>query len=334
LYVVTLDSVTVTNVKINLDRTSSGFCIGVQGTIHVAEEKLAAKKKLFSLGDVVHNEVEVKRLEKLGLATIDENTFNALQNASVLIRAHGEPPGTYSTAKRNNLDITDTTCPVVSKLQRTARLLHQLGYQIVIYGKRSHPEVIGINGHCANSAVIIKHADLTDPDELRMLDTGKKTALISQTTMDVPGFYELKEHLEKRFADAAGTAPHPWTAVRDIDITAAMTGQQPMPPHVFKDTICRQVSSRNRKLHDFALANSCIVFVAGRKSSNGQVLYGICKAANPRSYFIEDVEEIQDSWFEESGNGPVESVGICGATSTPMWLLEKVAGFIDRRFNH
>jgi len=331
---VIFDSVTVITVKINLDRTSSGFCIGVQGTIHVAEEKLAAKEKLFSLGDVVHNEVEVKRLEALGLTTIDDAAFRALRDSSVLVRAHGEPPETYSTAKRNNLDITDTTCPVVSKLQRTARLLDRLGYQVVIYGKRAHPEVVGINGHCGNRGVIIKHADLSDPEELKTLDTGKKTALISQTTMDVPGFYELKANLEARFASDAGVPAQPWTEVRDIDITAAMTGQHALAQTVFKDTICRQVSSRNRKLHEFALANSCVIFVAGRKSSNGQVLYGICRNANPRSYFIEDVEDLRNSWFEGIEGGAVESVGICGATSTPMWLLEKVAGFIDRRFNH
>jgi 4-hydroxy-3-methylbut-2-en-1-yl diphosphate reductase len=321
-------------VKINLDRTSSGFCIGVQGTIHVAEEKLAAKETLFSLGDVVHNEVEVKRLENLGLTTIDEAVFKELQNTSVLIRAHGEPPETYATAERNKLDITDTTCPVVSKLQRTARLLCQLGYQVIIYGKHTHPEVIGINGHCSNRAVIIKHADLSDPEELKTLDTGIKTALISQTTMDVPGFYELKANLEKRFAESDETAGKPWTAIRDIDITAAMTGIDRMPRTVFKDTICRQVSSRNKKLHDFALANSCVIFVAGRKSSNGQVLFGICRSANPRSYFIEDIEDLEDSWFRDNEGAPVESIGICGATSTPMWLLEKVAEFIDGRFNH
>ncbi len=319
--------------KINLDRTSSGFCIGVQGTIHVAEEKLSAREKLFSLGDVVHNEVEVKRLENLGLCTIDEATFKTLRNSSVLIRAHGEPPETYATAARNNLKITDTTCPVVSKLQRTARLLHQLDYQVVIYGKRLHPEVIGINGHCGNQGVIIKHADLSDPEELQTLDTGKKTALISQTTMDVPGFYELKANLEALYA-AGKSSVSPWMALRDIDLTAALTGQQEMARNVFKDTICRQVSSRNQKLHDFALTNSRIIFVAGRKSSNGQVLYGICRAANPDSYFIEDIADIEDSWFEEIPGKPVESVGICGATSTPMWLLEKVAGFIDQRFNH
>ena len=317
--------------KINLDRTSSGFCIGVQGTIHVAEEKLRESGSLYSLGDVVHNEVEVRRLEKLGLKTIDEKTFGTLKNAEVLIRAHGEPPATYRTASRNNLTITDTTCPVVSRLQRTARLLHELGYQIVIYGKSSHPEVIGINGHCGNSAIIVKHADLSSAEEIEGLDRSGKTALISQTTMDVPGFYELKSNLERLFPGESGTGS--WTAIRDIDITAEMTGVRPMPKFVYKDTICRQVSSRNRSLHDFALANDCIIFVAGKKSSNGQVLYAICRAANPRSYFIEDVDDLRPEWFTSGNGSPVGSVGICGATSTPMWLLERVAGHIEKTYN-
>lgn len=319
--------------KINLDRTSSGFCIGVRSTINAAEEKLAASGDLFSLGDVVHNEREVRRLESLGLTTIDKDSFAALRNSSVLIRAHGEPPETYRIAKQNNLDITDTTCPVVSKLQRTAQLLRQLGYQIVIYGKRKHPEIIGINGYCANEAVIIKHADLSDPEELEPLDTGRNTALISQTTMDVPGFYRLKKNLEKRFATLNRTSPAPWPEIREIDIDSWIAGTGSAPKNVFKDTICRQVSNRNRKLHDFALANSCIVFVAGRKSSNGQVLYNVCREANPQSYFIEDVKEIQDAWFTDRNGNPLESVGICGATSTPMWLLEKTARFINNRFN-
>jgi len=318
------------SVKVNLDRTSSGFCIGVQGTIHVAEEKLQDTQGLFSLGDVVHNEAEVKRLEALGLVTIDEAAFRELKNAKVLIRAHGEPPSTYKIAEANNLEVTDTTCPVVSRLQRTTRALHELGYQIIIYGKPTHPEVIGINGQCANSAIIIKHADLSDPEEIKALDAAKKTALISQTTMDVPGFYELKRNLEARFSPGA---PSEWIAIRDIDITAEMTGVRSMPCHIFKDTICRQVSSRNRKLHDFALANEVIIFVAGKKSSNGQVLYNICRDANPRSYFIEDVEEIQPEWFLSLNDSSVASAGICGATSTPMWLLEKVANYIESNFS-
>lgn len=321
-------------VKVNLDRTSSGFCIGVQGTIHVAEEKLRENGMLYSLGDVVHNEVEVKRLEGLGLVTINENDLAGLKDAPVLIRAHGEPPSTYRTAEENRLMVTDTTCPVVSKLQRTARLLHRLGYQIVIYGKHSHPEVTGINGQCGNSAVIIKHADLSDPEEIRALDLSKKTALISQTTMDVPGFYELKANLEKLVADSGGGEPEPWMEIRDIDITAEMTGTRSMPKHIYKDTICIQVSSRNRKLHDFALSNECIVFVAGRKSSNGQVLYHICREANPRSYFIEDISDLDETWLLRNDGQRVASVGICGATSTPMWLLEKVARHIEERFGN
>ena len=304
----------------------------MQGTIHVAEEKLRQSGSLYSLGDVVHNEVEVRRLEALGLITIDEKRFSNIHNTDVLVRAHGEPPSTYETARNNNLRITDTTCPVVSKLQRTARLLHELGYQVVIYGKSTHPEVIGINGQCENRGVIIKHADLSDDVEKAALDLGRKTALISQTTMDVPGFYELKSNLEKLFAGHEGSGQKPWMAIRDIDITADMTGVRPMSRLVFKDTICRQVSSRNDKLRDFALANACIVFVAGKKSSNGQVLYGICRDANPRSFFIEDVEEIDPAWFILGDGGRAESVGICGATSTPMWLLEKVARHIEEKF--
>ncbi|NTU52505.1 MAG: 4-hydroxy-3-methylbut-2-enyl diphosphate reductase [Chlorobiaceae bacterium] len=324
--------------KVNLDRTSSGFCIGVQGTIHVAEEKLRESGTLYSLGDVVHNEVEVHRLEQLGLKTIDTTTYEQLGNAEVLIRAHGEPPATYETARKNNLTITDTTCPVVSKLQKTAQMLHHLGYQVVIYGKSAHPEVIGINGQCDNRAVIIKHADLSDGAEIEKLDLNHKTALISQTTMDMPGFYELKKSLERLFSSSAALhqddeAAH-WMAIRDIDITEEIMGIRPLPPLVYKDTICRQVSSRNDKLHDFAHANECIVFVAGRKSSNGQVLYLICREANPQSHFIEDVDEVKPEWFSRPDGTPIKSVGICGATSTPMWLLEKVAAHIERTYGH
>ena len=320
--------------KVNLDRTSSGFCIGVQGTIYVAEEKLRKEGGLYSFGDVVHNEVEVKRLEALGLTTVDENGFKELKDAQVLIRAHGEPPSTYRIARENNLTLTDTTCPVVSRLQRTTRLLYKLGYQIIIYGKHTHPEVIGINGQCDNNAIIIKHADLSDSKELQGLDITKKAALISQTTMDIPGFYELKGNLEQLFADTVSEKATPWMAIRDIDITADMTKVLSMPRHVFKDTICRQVSSRNQKLHEFSLANDIVIFVAGKKSSNGQVLYNICKAANPHSYFIEDVGEIKDIWLKNVDGSLVESVGVCGATSTPMWLLEKVALHIENNFGN
>ena len=320
------------SVKVNLDRTSSGFCIGVQGTIYVAEEKLQKEGGLYSFGDVVHNEVEVKRLEALGLVTVDEKGFKELKNTRVLIRAHGEPPSTYRIAKENNLAVTDTTCPVVSRLQRTTRLLHQLGYQIIIYGKQTHPEVIGINGQCNNEALIIKHADLSDAEETKALDRAKKSALISQTTMDVPGFYELKANLEHLFTPELSRVTAGWMAIRDIDITAAMTGVRPMPSLVFKDTICRQVSSRNQKLHDFSLANDVIIFVAGKKSSNGQVLYNICKAANPRSYFIEEIHEIQEAWLNDPEGRAVDMVGVCGATSTPMWHLEKVALHLETSF--
>ena len=319
--------------KVNLDRTSSGFCIGVQGTIHLAEEKLEELGgKLYCLGDIVHNDVEVKRLEDMGLVTIDNDTYKTLRNAPVLVRAHGEPPSTYKTAEINKLSITDSTCPVVSKLQRTARLLHELGFQIIIYGKKAHPEVIGISGQCDEKTVIIKHADLSVPEETEPIDFSRRTALISQTTMDVPGFYALKDNLAKLFSEKTATAVEcessSWKDIRDIDLTAEMTGVVSLPHLVYKDTICRQVSSRNRKLHDFAGANDVIIFVAGKKSSNGQVLFNICKQSNPRSYFIEDENNLQDEWFYENGK-PVGSVGVCGATSTPMWLLEKIARHVE-----
>lgn len=322
--------------KVNLDRTSSGFCIGVQGTIHLAEEKLEELDgKLYCLGDIVHNEVEVKRLEELGLVTIDNETYETLKDAPVLIRAHGEPPSTYKTAAINDLSITDSTCPVVSKLQRTARLLHELGFQIIIYGKKAHPEVIGINGQCGNQAIIIKHTDLSVPEETEPIDFNLRTALISQTTMDVPGFYALKDNLGKLFSERTGSANHNgallWTNIRDIDLTAEMTGVRSLPRLVYKDTICRQVSSRNSKLHDFAAANDTIIFVAGKKSSNGQVLFNICRKSNPRSYFIEDEADLRDEWFFDNGS-VVETVGVCGATSTPMWLLEKVARYIEKKY--
>lgn len=322
--------------KVNLDRTSSGFCIGVQGTIHLAEEKLKELGgKLYCLGDIVHNDVEVKRLEHLGLITIDNGGYSKLKHAPVLIRAHGEPPSTYRTAEINELTITDSTCPVVSKLQRTARRLHELGFQIIIYGKKAHPEVIGINGQCSSQAVIIKHADLSAPDEIEPINFTRRTALISQTTMDVPGFYTLKENLEHLFSEKVDAtdrnAAASWQDIRDIDLTAEMTGIRPLPRFVYKDTICRQVSSRNSKLHDFAAVNDIIIFVAGKKSSNGQVLFNICRQSNPRSYFIENEADIQDDWFFENGR-PVGSAGVCGATSTPMWLLEKVARHIETTY--
>ncbi len=323
--------------KVNLDRTSSGFCIGVQGTIHLAEKKLdELGGKLYCLGDIVHNEVEVKRLEKQGLITIDLDAYTKLNDAPVLFRAHGEPPSTYTTAEENSLLVTDSTCPVVSKLQRTARMLYELGFQIIIYGKKAHPEVIGINGQCNNEAVIIKHSDLSNREETEPIDFSRRTALISQTTMDLPGFYSLKDNLFKLFSEKKESlepsAQTEWHAVRDIDLTAEKTGVRSLPDLVYKDTICRQVSTRNSKLHDFAAANDRIIFVAGRKSSNGQVLYNICRQSNPESFFIEDETEIRDEWFYNNGK-LVESVGVCGATSTPMWLLEQVARHIDETYN-
>lgn len=314
--------------KVNIDRKSSGFCFGVQSTIDIAEEKLRELGSLYALGDVVHNEVEVRRLESLGLITIDIDRLERLHNAPVLIRAHGEPPSTYRTAGENNISVTDTTCPVVARLQERARQLQELGYQVVIYGKKVHPEVVAINGHCENRAVIIRHADLSDAKELGALDFRKKSALISQTTMDVPGFETLRRSLEERFRLETGD-DEPWQEVKDADIRAALKGEKELGRLLYRDTICRQVSNRNEELRAFARENERVVFVAGRKSSNGQALYAICREANPESHFIEDTDEIQPEWLRREDGTGVESVGVCGATSTPMWLLEKVGARLE-----
>jgi len=309
-------------VKIHIDRTSSGFCFGVQETIDLAEEMLRnSSEPLYCLGDIVHNEVEVKRLEQLGMVTIDHDRYTELDSKPVLIRAHGEPPATYDTAKQHNLQVTDSTCPVVARLQKTAQQLVEKGYQLIIYGKKAHPEVIGINGHCGGKAIVIKHTDLSDPEETATLDLEKKSALISQTTMDVPGFHKLKDNLERLFG-----APD-WKEFSQSDLK----NPDRMPRFIYRDTICRQVSNRNEQLFDFAARNDVVIFVAGRKSSNGQVLFNVCRQSNPSTWFVEDETELQDEWFMKEGR-PVESVGVCGATSTPMWLLENVGRAIEERY--
>lgn len=308
--------------KVHIDKTSSGFCFGVQETIDLAEKMLRnSSEPLYCLGDIVHNEVEVKRLEELGMITIGHDQYAQLDRKPVLIRAHGEPPATYDTAKQNNLHVTDSTCPVVARLQKTAQQLVEKGYQVIIYGKKAHPEVIGINGHCDGKALVIRHADLSDPEETATLNLNRKSALISQTTMDVPGFLQLKENLERLFGVPG------WKACTQGELN----GSQDLPDFIYRDTICRQVSNRNEQLALFASQNDVIVFVAGRKSSNGQVLFNVCRQSNPSTWFVEDETELQNEWFMKEGR-PVESVGVCGATSTPMWLLENVGRAIEKRY--
>lgn len=290
--------------KITVDK-NSGFCWGVVRAIDFAEEELNKSSNLYSLGDIIHNPVEIKRLEEQGLQTLKHEDLSKIRGAKVLIRAHGEPPSTYELAKQYNLELIDATCPVVIKVQERIRKFYEQGFQVVIYGKKEHAEVIGLVGHTNGEAIVIKSVE-----EIDKLDLNRKTVLFSQTTMDKPTFYKLKEELEKRVKGLV---------VESFEDNA-------IEFHA-KDTICGQVSGRDKKLRAFAQENDIMIFVAGKNSSNGKVLYEICKEANPRTYFIEHETELRKEWFEG-----VNSVGVSGATSTPQWLMEKVKDAIERMF--
>ncbi len=290
--------------KVTVDK-NAGFCWGVVRTIDVAEEHLQESGKLYCLGSIIHNPMEVDRLAKQGLEVVALSDFERLRGQTVLIRAHGEPPSTYQLARQYGVTLVDATCPVVTKVQERIRKFHDQGYQVVIFGKHDHAEVIGLVGHTNNEAIVIKSVD-----EIARVNPGRKTVLFSQTTMDKATFYEiariLKEKIEEfevgTFEDAA------------IDFHA-------------KDTICGQVSGRDKKLREFAAQHDVMIFVAGRNSSNGKVLHAICQEANPNTYLIENETEMQRGWFAES-----ETVGISGATSTPQWLMERVKQAIEEMF--
>lgn len=289
--------------KVNIDK-NSGFCWGVVRAIDFAEEELGRSGKLYSLGDIIHNPQEIERLGAKGLQTISHKDLENIKDAKVLIRAHGEPPATYEIAKKYNLEFIDATCPVVTKLQERIKKFYDEGYQIVIFGKKDHAEVIGLRGVCDDEAIVVKSID----EALTKVDFERRTVLFSQTTMDKPTFYAIKEALSKK--------------VKDLVIG---TMEEIAKTFMAKDTICGQVSGRDKKLREFAAQNDVIVFVAGKSSSNGKVLYEICKEENPSSYFIESENELQPQWFEGA-----ESAGVTGATSTPQWLMEKVGGAIEK----
>jgi len=282
--------------KVSIDNFS-GFCWGVVRTIDIVEEEIAAGEKLYSLGDIIHNPVEIERLRKKGLETISYNDLEKLRGARVLIRAHGEPPDTYRRAKEFGITLVDATCPVVTKVQERIRKFYNEGYQVVIFGKKEHAEVVGLVGHTNGEAIVIKSLD-----EVKNIKLDRKTVLFSQTTMDKATFHALKEELSKRIKEFV---------VSSMEETA-------IEFHA-KDTICGQVSGRDKKIREFAAANDLVIFVAGKHSSNGKVLYDIVKSVNPHIHFIENVQELQTEWFEE-----IETVGITGATSTPQWLMEQV----------
>ncbi|GAA4301408.1 4-hydroxy-3-methylbut-2-enyl diphosphate reductase [Nibribacter koreensis] len=264
---------------------NSGFCFGVIYAIQMAEDLLEERGYLYCLGDIVHNDEEVERLQKKGLRIINYDVLQELRDEHVLIRAHGEPPSTYQMAMQNNLTLIDASCPVVLKLQNRIKTSFDKKEQIFIYGKHGHAEVLGLLGQTSNEAVVFENLD-----ELLRHELPQNITLYSQTTKSTNSFYNIKNELETR-----GYA---------VDAN---------------DTICRQVSNRDKELRLFAQKYNKIVFVSGTKSSNGKVLYQVCKDTNPNTYFVSKVEEIQPDWFADG-----ETVGICGATSTPMWLMEQV----------
>jgi len=284
--------------KIEIDQ-NSGYCFGVEFAIEMAEDALKESGKLFSLGDIVHNDMEVQRLQKKGLTVIDREQLKEIHDVQVLIRAHGEPPETYQIALENNIELIDASCPVVLKLQNRVKNAYNKTKenegQIVIYGKQGHAEVIGLTGQTSEEAIVV----MEDAD-LEKIDFSRPVTLFSQTTKSTKGFYRLKEKLEARIKE-----------YQELNVESFKAN----------DSICRQVSNREPQLTKFSEEHDVILFVSGKKSSNGKALYQVCKSVNPNSYFIENEEDLQFRWFELA-----DTVGICGATSTPNWLMEKVRG--------
>lgn len=284
--------------------SSAGFCWGVVRTIDIAEQEMHDGEQLYSLGDIIHNPMEIERLEDKGLKTVTVADFKDLNGKKILVRAHGEPPETYRMAEQFGVEIIDATCPVVTKLQERIRKFFEAGYQIVIFGKRSHPEVIGLRGVCNEEC----HVVLTMDELAQAVDMRRKTVLFSQTTMDKPTFAAMKDYLRQRVAELIVESAE--------DVATEFHA---------KDTICGQVSGRDKKLRAFAAQNDVMVFVAGRHSSNGKVLFDICREANPNTHFIERAEELDARWFAGA-----KRVGISGATSTPVWLMEQVREAIQQ----
>ena len=287
--------------NVSVDK-SSGFCWGVIRTIEIAEQELGNQREIYSLGDVIHNPMEIERLRAKGLQTIDVSALESVRGKTVLVRAHGEPPSTYRRAEELGVTIIDATCPVVTKVQERIRKFYSDGYQVVIFGKKEHAEVIGLIGQTNGEAIVVK--SLAEIDRVAL---DRKTVLFSQTTMDKPTFHALKEELQKR--------------VRELVVGSIE--DEAIEFHA-KDTICGQVSGRDKKIREFAQANDVVIFVAGRASSNGKVLFEITREANPRTYFIEQPGELKSEWFADAVN-----IGITGATSTPQWLMEQVKKIIE-----
>lgn len=284
----------MSKVEITIDE-HSGFCFGVVYAIQQAEDELDDSGELYCLGDIVHNDLEVERLNKKGLRIISHEDFRNLRNCKVLIRAHGEPPETYRIALENNIELIDASCPVVLKLQNRIKNSYDKMAdegQVVIYGQQGHAEVNGLQGQTNGEAIII-----TIEEDLEQIDFKKPVDLFSQTTKSTSGFYNMKSLIESNASS---------------EVKA-------------NDTICRQVSNRDPRLRDFANKYDVVIFVSGKKSSNGKVLYNVCKAENPNTYFVSGLDELKSEWFQH-----VAKIGVCGATSTPMWLMQQIAESIRK----
>ena len=277
------------NLKVTIDK-DSGYCFGVVYAIDMAEEILDEEGYLYCLGDIVHNDEEVARLKAKGLRIISHEDLHGLRDVKVLIRAHGEAPETYKLALENNITLIDASCPVVLKLQNRIKTSFDDQEKILIFGKHGHAEVIGLQGQTNNEALVFQ--DITELDRVEL---PAKFTLYSQTTKSVDRFYEIKDELLRRGYEVKAN-----------------------------DTICRQVSNRYEDLGTFAKQYDKIIFVSGKKSSNGKVLFEVCKQVNPETYFISDPEELDANLFSEN-----DTIGICGATSTPMWLMQKVKETIE-----
>ncbi|MCM1337287.1 MAG: 4-hydroxy-3-methylbut-2-enyl diphosphate reductase [Candidatus Amulumruptor caecigallinarius] len=286
-------------VRIEID-PGSGFCNGVVSAIRKAEAELSKGGILYCLGDIVHNSDEVERLRAKGLVTISHEQLAELHDAKVLLRAHGEPPSTYELARRNNIEIIDATCPVVLKLQQRIKQAYDAGgtdSTIVIYGKNGHAEVNGLVGQTAGRAIVVESVA-----DLDAVPADRPVELYSQTTKSTEGLSLIAEGLRERLRPDVTLNTH--------------------------DTVCRQVSSRVQKLRDFAAAHDAIIFVSGAKSSNGRILFNECKQVNPRTYMVSDVRA-----FDPDTVADAASVGICGATSTPRWLMEAVRARLAEAFS-
>ena len=274
-------------IQIEIDN-GSGFCFGVTTAITKAEEELAQGETLYCLGDIVHNGMECERLRQMGLITINHEDMKNLHDVKVLLRAHGEPPATYELARQNNIEIIDATCPVVLKLQKRIKEQYEQGVgQIVIFGKKGHAEVLGLVGQTESTAIVIENFD-----EVKKLDFSRDIYLYSQTTKSLDEFHRIISYIQSHISSEA--------TFRSFD------------------TICRSVANRMPNISQFATRHDLILFVCGRKSSNGKVLYNECLRVNPNTHLIEGPGEIEPDWLNN-----IETVGICGATSTPKWLMEQ-----------